>query len=166
MSAVQILLILALVTYAIVRRFLGSPVGARSMAIPVGLTAYGLYTLAGSLHGGVSAADIALIAGELVLGVAAGLGRGVTIRLYLRDGHLWQRYTVTTLLVWIAMIAVRVGFGLAGHAMGADLSVLGMSLLAFGASLVVESLVVARRAMATGAPVLPAPRRRIMAGIR
>jgi len=167
MSAVQIVLIAALVIYAIGRRFTGQPVGARSMLIPVALTGYGLYTLVGSTHGRFSVADIALVASELALGVIAGLGRGATIRLYLRDGHLWQRYTVATLLVWIAMIAVRLGFGYAGHAMGATLSVAGVSMLTFGASLVVESLLVAWRAAATGAPLLPNPsRRRTMAGIR
>jgi hypothetical protein len=34
------------------------------MLAPLGLTGYGLYTLAGGIHGGLSAADIALVAGE------------------------------------------------------------------------------------------------------
>lgn len=164
MSAAQIVLIATVVVVVIARRFTGSPVGARSALVPVALTGYGLSTLATARP---TAADIALLAAELVLGVAAGLARGATIRLYLRDGRPWQRYTVATLLVWIAMVAVRVGFALAGHAMGADLSVAGTSMATFGVSLVVESLLVSWRAAATGA-VLPAnpSRRRTTAGIR
>ncbi len=167
MSAVQILVIAALVIFTIVRRFTGSPVGARSMAIPLALTGYGVYTLAQQMHGVPSAADVTLLGGELVLGIVAGLARGTTIRLYVRDGVLWQRYSVATLLIWIAMIAVRLGFAVAGHAMGADLSATGVSMVAFGLSLVVESLLVTARATRHGAPIAPrASRRRGMAGIR
>lgn len=166
MSAVQILIIAALVIYSIVRRFTGSPVGARSMAIPLALTGYGVYTLARDLHGVPGPADIALLGGELVLGIVAGLARGVTIRLYVRDGVLWQRYSVATLLIWIAMIAVRLGFAVAGHAIGATLSATGVSMVAFGLSLVVESLLVTARAGRHGAPVAPrVPRRRSPVGI-
>ncbi len=167
MSAVQILIIAALVIYSIGRRFAGSPVGARSMTIPFALTGYGVYTLAHTMHGTPSPADIALLGVELVLGIVAGLARGVTIRLYVRDGVLWQRYTVVTLLIWIAMIAVRVGFAFAGHAMGANLSAGGASMATFGLSLVVESLLVTARATRHGAPIAQrVTRRRSSVGIR
>lgn len=167
MSAVQILIIAALVIYSIVRRFTGYPVGARSMTIPLALAGYGVYTLAHTMRGAPSPADIALLGGELVLGIVAGLARGVTIRLYVRDGVLWQRYTVATLLIWIAMIAVRVGFAAAGHAMGANLSAAGASMATFGLSLLVESMLVTARAARHGAPIAPrVSRRRYPVGIR
>src|SRR5262252_2177537 len=113
MSTVQILIVAALVIYIIARRFAGSPVGAQNMLLPVILTGYGLVTLDRTVHGHFTAADIALLAVEAVV---AGLGRGATIKLYVRDGHLWQRYGVVTLLVWLALIATRIGFAAAGSA--------------------------------------------------
>src|SRR5262245_10300995 len=106
MSALQILLVVAVVGWMIIRRFAGSPVAGASVAAPIALTAYGIYELDHGLHRTFHAADIGLLAIEAIIGLVAGLGRGATIKLFARDGHLWQRYTVLTLAVWIAMIAV------------------------------------------------------------
>ena len=167
MSTVEILLVAALVIFMIARRFLGQPVGARGMLLPVGLTGYGLVNLNSAVHGHFTTADIALLGLELVVGALAGLARGSTIKLYVRDGHLWQRYGLLTLFVWICLIAVRVGFAVAGSALGATLPAGGSIMATFGLSLLVESLVVAKRAAATGTPIPPAqPRRGRLTGVR
>jgi hypothetical protein len=153
MNAAQILLIAALVIFLIGRRFAGSPVGARSLLVPVGLTVWGFSQL--SHQHGFGALDITLLSVEAVVAVAAGAARAATIKLYVRDGHLWQRYRLLTLGVWIAMIALRVGFIAAGDALGASLPTQGTLLVTFGLSLVVESLLVAKRAAATGTPIMP-----------
>lgn len=155
MNFEQVLLVAAVVVFVIARRFAGSPIGARSMLVPIALTIYGI----SQIHGPVRASDIVLIAVELIISVAGGVVRGYTIKLYVHAGHLWQRYRVTTLLVWIAMIALRVGFAFAGHAEGARIAP-GAAMIAFGVSILVESLVVARRAAASGVPMLSRPDRR------
>jgi hypothetical protein len=160
MSALQIALVAALVIFMIARRFAGAPVGVQSLIVPIGMSVYGFVTVRDATHHGLHTIDIALLAAEIVVGIGAGLARGATIRLYLRDGHLWQRYTVATLLVWIAMIAVRIGFAIGGDSLGATLPAGGTALVSFGVSMLVETLVVSKRAMATGAPIRPRPSRR------
>ena len=122
------------------------------MLLPVGLTIYGLVTLNKAVHGHFTATDLALLAVEIVVALVAGLARGATIKLYVRDGHLWQRYSVMNLLVWIGLIAVRIGSAGLGHGIGANLPESGTLMATFGVSILVESLVVAR------GPPRPAPR--------
>src|SRR5262249_25778807 len=153
------------VIWMIIRRFAGSPVGAKTLALPIALTVYGLVQLDHGRHGHFTATEIGLLAIEALVGVLAGLGRGLTIKLYERDGHLWQRYTVVTLAVWIAMIAVRMGLAAGGHAIGAAVPTGGALTAVFGVSLVIESLVVQKRAFATGVAIMPAQRGRGRAGL-
>jgi len=160
MDALQIVLVAAVVIFMIVRRFAGSPVQAKSLALPIALTAYGIYSLDQDVHGRFTAAEIALLAVEAFIGLLAGLGRGATIQLYLRGGHLWQRYTIATLGVWIALIVLRIGLASGGHVIGVSLPMGGTIMATFGLSLLVESLVVQKRAAATGAAIMPQQSRR------
>jgi len=161
-NVIEVVLIAAVVILLIGRRFAGTPVGTRSLVVPLILIAYS----ATQLHFPITVTDVLLILPELALGVLAGVGRGYTIKLYERDGHLWQRYQLATIAVWIAMIAARIGFETWGHALGAS-NATSVGFAAFGFSFVVESFVVARRAAATGTPLLPRPVRvRGVAGIR
>ncbi len=163
MTAAQILVVVAIVIWIIGRRLAGMPVGSRSFVVPVIMVFYGI----SQMHGRLSAVDIAFLAVELIIGVAAGLARGATIKLYVRDGHLWQRYTMLTLGVWLAMIALRIGFAAGAHALGASLSATAAVMITFGLSLLVETLLVNKRAAATGHPILPRqPRARRSARIR
>jgi hypothetical protein len=168
MSGLQILIVAAVVIWMIIRRFAGSPVGAKTLALPIVLTVYGLVQLDQGRHGHFTTTEIALLAIEALVGVLAGVGRGVTIKLYERDGHLWQRYTVLTLAAWIGMIILRIGLAVGGHAMGAALPTGGTLMVTFGISLLIESLVVQKRAFATGVAIMPAQRgrRRLVRGMR
>jgi hypothetical protein len=168
MDALQIMLVAAVIIFMIVRRFAGSPVQAKSLALPVALTVYGIYSLDQDLHGRFSAGDIALLAVEAIIGLLAGLGRGATIQLFLRGGHLWQRYTIATLAVWVALIVLRIGLASGGHAIGVSLPTGGTIMATFGLSLLAESLVVQNRAVAMGAAIMPQQSRRDrrMIGVR
>jgi hypothetical protein len=148
----SILIVVALVVLIIVRRFAGSPVGARSAILPIALVVIGLLQLKAV---DLTPTGIALIAAEAAIGAGAGAARGYTIKLYERDGHLWQKYTILTLVVWLGLIAVRVGFAYGAYALGLVSSASGAALLTVGASFVVESVVVARRAAATGVAIMP-----------
>jgi hypothetical protein len=161
MNAIPILIIAALLIFVIVRRFFGSPVRTGALLMPAIITGYGLITLLGGGPGhSFAAIDAGWLVSEILVGVAAGLARGATIKLYVRDGHLWQRYTVVTLLVWLAMIATRIGFVYGGHAVGATLSASSAAMVAFGLSFVVESLLVTKRVAASGVPIAPDQSRR------
>ncbi len=107
---------------------------------------------------------MALVTGGLVA-VAGGALRGRTVRIFVRDGHTWYRYTPVTLAVWAGLIALRFGQAAAAVALGADRPVLTASLvLALGLSFLGEAAVVGPRAMATGAPFAPRRRDRVTAG--
>jgi hypothetical protein len=160
MSALEMVLIAAAVVYVIAKRFAGAPVGAKSVVLPLVLAGYGLVHIVGTGNRGLGAVAVTLLAVEALVSVGAGVARAATIKLYVRDGHLWQRYTVVTLGVWIALIALRVGFIAAGSALGAALPSAGTLMFTFGLSMVVESLVVSVRATATGAAIKPRQSRR------
>jgi hypothetical protein len=157
-SYVWILLIAAIVVLVIGRRFAGEPLRAKSLIIPLALTVWGLSQLRGQ-H--LDAADLALLIVEGVVGLGLGALRGLTIRIYQRDGHLWMRYRWATLGVWVASIAVRFGFVFGAHLVGVHLSGNVASLVPLGASLLAESAVVAQRATRTGIPFAPDRRRRL-----
>jgi hypothetical protein len=165
MAPTQMLIIAAIVIWMIVKRFAGSPVGSRSLLVPLVLTGYGLVTLA-QTHPAIGATGIVLLAVEALVSVGTGMARAVTIKLFVRDGHLWQRYTPLTLGVWIVMIGIRIGFLVAGHGMGISLPEGATVMFSFGLSMVFESLFVAKRAAATGAAIMPRQPRRSRAGIR
>jgi hypothetical protein len=150
MSILQVLIIAAVVVFVIVRRFAGSPVQARSLVLPLGVTAYGVVMLR---HAHVGTVDVAFLAVEVLLALAVGALRGTTIRLYVRDGYLWQRYQWSTLAAWVAAIALRVGLSVVGQLAGVHLVTQSL-LLVLGLSLVAEALVVGRRALRHGAPTV------------
>src|SRR5579859_2933865 len=149
MSLVQILLIAIVVVAVIVRRFAGAPVRARSLVLPLAIAAYGAYLLRG-VH--LGAIDVAFLALEAVLGFGVGALRGSTIALYVRDGVLWQRYRWSTLAVWVAAIALRVGLTVGGQLAGVHVAQSSL-MLVLGLSFVGEGLVVGQRAIRYGAPM-------------
>lgn len=156
MSITYVLLILLAVVYLMGKRLAGMPLTDRSAFIPLALLGYGLYSLHG-VH--VNATDWAVLAVEAMIGLVAGIIRGITIRIYPKDGHLWMRYTPLTVAVWIATIASRIGVGLVGHQLGG--STMGVTLMAmFGLTMLIETLVVRQRAAATGLPLAPSRSRR------
>jgi hypothetical protein len=158
MNAAQLVLIAAIVVLLIGRRFVGQPLRAQSLLIPVGLTAWAGYQLAGQ-H--MTGADLGFLLICAVLGLASGAARGVTVHLYPREGHLWMRYGWLTAAVWVASIALRVGLVAGAHLAGVGLSSGSTILLTFGVSLIAEAGVVGARAARTGLPY--APGRRAMA---
>ncbi|MGZ3143330.1 DUF1453 domain-containing protein [Lentzea chajnantorensis] len=131
------LLIAAGVLYVLVRRFLGEPLNARDLlAPPVFLLFFGIRATT-DFH-----ASYLL---PLAAGFAFGVLRGVTTKLYERDGHLWQRYTPWTLLVWVASIGVSTGLGflIGGHA---------PTQLSIGVSMLGELCAIGAKALNTGVP--------------
>jgi hypothetical protein len=151
MNALQPVLIVAIVILVIGRRFMGQPLRAQSLLIPVGLTAWAGYQLVGG-HQHLTGTDIGFLLVCALLGAASGAGRGITVRLYPRDGHLWMRYGWLTAAVWVASIALRAGLVIGGHLAGIGLSTTPTTLLTLGVSLIAEVLVIGARATRTGLP--------------
>ncbi|MFI6102032.1 DUF1453 domain-containing protein [Lentzea sp. NPDC051213] len=133
-------LIAAGVLYVLVRRFRGEPLNARDLlAPPAFLLFFGIRALEG-FHPSYLV--------PLAAGFAFGALRGMTIRLYEKDGHLWQRYTPWTLLVWVTSIGASFGFALLlDHHAPTQLSI--------GVSLLGELCTVGAKALNTGVPFAP-----------
>ncbi|WIM97485.1 hypothetical protein ACTOB_001013 [Actinoplanes oblitus] len=165
MEILTALLVVVALTYAMVRRYLGEPLTSRRLIVlPLALSVYGGFVVAqtGFAH---STANLTALALCGLTAVGGGLLRGRTVRLFVRDGHVWYRYTPVTIAVWAGLIALRFGQAAAAVALGADRGVLTASLLlALGLSFLGEAAVVGPRAMATGVPF--APRRSRVAATR
>ncbi len=162
MAVAQVLLILVVLGYVMARRLAGQPyTTGRLFTVPAIMVGYGLYQLA-SVH--VRADAAALLAVEALAGLAFGAARGLTIRLYQRDGHLWYRYTPATVALWLVAIGARLGIALAAHRLGVNLPG-AAAFAALGVSLLGEAAVVLPRARRTGVP-LATGRRTARAGLR
>ena len=163
MNPTTALIVVAAVLYVLIRRFTGEPLeGAAAGA------AAGAARRVGRLRGVAdvhrhdlthAVLDGAVLGAGAVLAVAGGLVRGLTVRVFVRDGHLWYRYTALTVVVWVALIGAPVRRGAAGRALGADAAVLAAALpFMLGLSLLGEAAVVGRRGIATGVPFAPGDR--------
>jgi hypothetical protein len=153
------LLALAAIVYVLFRRLAGEPLeGRRLVVLPLVLLVVGVLQLRG-VH--ATPLDVAVLVVEGAAAAVLGAVRGLTVQVYPRDGHLWYRYRPLTIVVWVASLLLRLGQVVAGHALGADTSVLGRALLpVLALTLLAEALVVGKRALATGVPFAPQGSRR------
>ncbi|GAB7185561.1 hypothetical protein ATKI12_5392 [Kitasatospora sp. Ki12] len=150
---VYVTLVVAVIVVVVVRRLRGEPLNVRDLCTPpVVLTGLGLWAL-WQRHG-LGAGDYAWVAAGAVLGVALGVARGTTIRVYEREGVLWQRYTGRTFLVAAVSLAVMAGFAaLAGrNGLVPDARPVQLSI---GVGFLGEALVVGLRGLASGVPFAP-----------
>ncbi|MEU9590630.1 DUF1453 domain-containing protein [Streptomyces sp. NPDC048219] len=95
-------------------------------------------------------ASVLLLAAELCIGAATGVGWAWTTRIWVAaDGGVWGRGSRASIAVWIAGIALRAALFAAGAALGVrqDTSAL---LLALAATLLARSGILAWRAQAPG----------------
>ncbi|MFI9361835.1 DUF1453 domain-containing protein [Kitasatospora sp. NPDC053057] len=150
---VHVALIAAVVVVVVVRRLRGEPLNARDLfGPPVVLTGLGLWAL--SQQHGLGVGGYVWVGVGAALGTAFGALRGATIRVYERDGVLWQRYTGWTFLAAAISLALMAGFamlaehnGLASDARPVQLSI--------GVGFLGEALVVGYRALSSGIPFAP-----------
>ncbi|MEU4738880.1 DUF1453 domain-containing protein [Actinosynnema sp. NPDC023658] len=150
------LIVIALVVGLVVKRFLGEPLNARDLFVPpVVLVGIGVYGLVNDVH--PSGGDIAWVVAASVVGLVLGGVRGLTPRLVTKEGHLWQRYTAWTLVVWVLSAAVNFGIGHLAVSSGTPEQARPMT-LAIGVSLLGEGIALGVRALGTGVPFAPARR--------
>lgn len=154
MSVGLLIAIIVGVIVLIVKRFLGEPVDARDTFVtPLILVGIGIYSVA---HvEGLSATDITWLVIGAIVGIAFGAIRGTTTVLFTRDGHLWQRYTPKTLVVWAISTASGFGISLLGTTMGMHADAKPVT-LSIGIGMLGEMLTLGLRALSTGVPFAPA----------
>ncbi|WP_101790197.1 DUF1453 family protein [Nonomuraea indica] len=152
-EALIALVVVALVVAVVIRRFRGEPLRARDLFVtPAVLVGIGVYSLVKSVPPG--GADLAWVLAGAATGLLLGALRGLTPRLFVRHGHLWQRYTGWTLLAWVVSVAINAGLGAMATAAG-TLGQARPTTLSIGVGLLGEAMTLALRARATGAPFAP-----------
>ncbi len=144
---VDALVIVAVVVLVVVRQFRASRIGTdrRWWLVPAVLAVMALRDphMVDAHH---HAASIALLAAELVTGLAIGAGWAWTTRIWEEpDGAVWCRSTKASGAVWGVGVGLRIGLFALGAALGIhqDSSAL---LLALAATLLVRSGILAWRA--------------------
>jgi membrane protein CcdC involved in cytochrome C biogenesis len=152
----RVLVVVAVVIVVIAVRFYGEPVQARRLfLLPPVFLVLGVADFVKNAAG-ITGRDVAFLVVATVLAAVTGWARGRSVALFEKNGYLWLRYRVWTLVIWLGLGAVRLGLDAVAHAAGADAAASGKSLmLMLGVTLVVEAAVVIPRAHATGVRTLP-----------
>lgn len=151
---VEIILIIAVVGYMLIRRLLGEPAeGKRMLLLPAVLTVLGVVSLAKVTQ---SPTSIIFLVVMIAVSLALGLLRGASIRVFEKDDIVYMRYTATTVVLLVLNVAIKIGGSLilglidpaAEQAAGSGL------MLTLGASLLVEGLAVLSKAVRMGSRIL------------
>lgn len=153
MSApVEILLVVALVGYMLIRRLLGEPAQAKRMLVlPAVLTVVGLSSAQSVMHDPV---QLGFLAVTTLLGVGIGVLRGLSVLVFVRDGIVHMRYTGITILLWVVNIATKLGGNFLLGAVDPHANGGNTLMLTLGAGLLMEGVVVLAKAMRTGGQVI------------
>jgi hypothetical protein len=138
----------------VVRQVRGSVVTVRGLVLMPGiLLLLGIFTIARALpDAGTTEAE--LLVGDLALLVVLGVARAASTHLGMRDGYAFQKGTGLTLALWLATIAIRIGFAVAGaqlHTTGALTS--ASILLTVGLSIGVQNVIIFTRARRRELPI-------------
>lgn len=153
MSApIEILLVIALVGYMLIRRLLGQPAEAKRMLLlPAVLTVIGLSSANGVLHDPV---QLSFLVVTTLVGVGVGGLRGLSVKVFVNDGIVHMRYTGITILLWVVNIVVKLGGNFLLSAVDTQANGGNTLMLTLGAGLLMEGLVVLAKAMRTGGQVV------------
>ncbi|GAA3144000.1 DUF1453 family protein [Streptomyces rameus] len=155
---VNALVIVGVVAIVIARQFRAHPINTdrRWWLLPVILAVVALRK-PGILDAHHRAESAVLLAVELLIGLATGVGWGWTTRIWTApDGIVWSRSTKASVAVWGVGIALRAGVFALGSALGLhqDSSAL---MLGLAGTLLIRSGILAWRAQPSGAASSPAP---------
>ncbi|MEU7160787.1 DUF1453 domain-containing protein [Streptomyces chrestomyceticus] len=146
-------IVAAVLVLVVVKRLKGEPVNIRDLfAGPAVLTGLGVLFIAKA--DGVTGTDIAWVAPGAFLGLGLGAARGTLVRLFEKEGVLWQCYTGRTFLVVIASLLISAGYGAFAEHMGMH-PYARPTQLTIGVSFLGESLLIYYRARKTGTPFAP-----------
>ncbi|MBB4687633.1 hypothetical protein [Amycolatopsis jiangsuensis] len=142
------------------RQLRGTVLTRKSLVImPLVLTAAGVFSAADAL-GAATSGELTLLAVDVVVLAALGLLRSATTTLTARDSTTFQKGSVGTLLLWLATIGARVGFGFAAAAFGVSGALTsGSILLTLGISIGAQNALTYYRIQQRGLPLAEGSRR-------
>ena len=156
MSAIEILAVIGIIGYVIVRQVQGEPLrGKRTVVLPAVLTVIGFLNLrGGGTH--LTGADIACLAAGTAGSAAIGLAFGAVTRLQARGGYLWAQLPLRGLWLWAALAAWRVVMILLASGLHAHVAASSATLLlSLGVNRLAQAAVIVARAMTMGVPFAP-----------
>jgi hypothetical protein len=155
MSAIEILAVIGIIGFIIVRQVLGEPLrGKRAVLLPAILTVIGVVNLKDGGH--LTSADITWLVAGVAGSAVIGLGFGAITRLTSRDGYLWAQLPVWGLSLWGALVAWRVVVIWSAHTAHAHVAASTSTLLlSLGVNRLAQAAVIVPRAMAAGVPFAP-----------
>ena len=150
---------LALIVFILYRQMSARALRAgRLMLLPAALGLFGLQQLARQSLA-MDADGVALLGVGLVIGMAAGLWRGTTFRVWSDAGQVMVKGTALTLLTWAVLIAIRLPFAFLGHVANHPQGfVIGELLLSLAITFAAQNAVIWARAKRLN-PVQPVIRR-------
>ncbi|WP_344863476.1 hypothetical protein [Amycolatopsis ultiminotia] len=155
-----------LVFYRVIYRQLRGTLLTRKslVTMPLLLTAIGVCSAAGAL-GQATGGELALLAVDIVVLGVLGLLRSATTTLSRRGDTTFQKGSVATLLLWLATVGVRVGFGFAGAALGVSGALTSSTImLTLGVSIGVQNAFTYYRIQQRGLPLAAQSRPAVGAG--
>jgi hypothetical protein len=144
---VEVVLVIALVAYVLIRRMAGETAeGKRMLLLPAILAVVGVVDVSKVAQSGVS---LGFLIASTVVSVGIGLLRGASVKVFERDGIVFMKYTVVSVILLVVNFGVRFGASFvlgmvdpsAVHAVSSGL------MLTLGASLLVEGLCVLSKAV-------------------
>jgi hypothetical protein len=157
-SAQNVLLyaaIAGLVLYKVVyQQVRGTLLNRRTLfAMPLLLTVVGGYLTLKALSG-ASAAELGLLAADLLVLAGLGVLRSTTTTLTERDGTTFQKGSAVTIGLWVLTVAVRIGVVALGTALGITGPLTSASIaLSLGLSIAVQNATTYRRIQRRGLPL-------------
>lgn len=159
MEPITYVLIAAALAWIVYRQFVGRYASPNRMLLPLVLIVLGLSQASGA-HIGWSAGVIGVVALDLLVTVVLGAIRGQAIAFSTKDGYLYQRGGVLSLLLWLVSIGARVLFEVFTHGTAAAPATAATLTLSFGASIAAQYAVLYFRIKNDGRPIRPSGDRR------
>ncbi|QRP46460.1 hypothetical protein [Amycolatopsis sp. FDAARGOS 1241] len=145
----------ALVLYRVVYKQLrGTMLSRKSLVtLPLVLTAIGVVTIVDALPK-ASTGELALLGADIAVLVVLGLGRSASTTLTRQGNTTFQKGSALTLVLWLATIGARVGFGFLGGYLGIDDSLTSASImLTLGLSIGIQNALTYYRIEQRGLPL-------------
>lgn len=104
-NPLEVVLIIALIAYVLIRRMAGQPAqGKKLLILPAIIMVIGITSLSHTW----SPLAVAFLAATTAISFIIGILRGVSIKLFEKDGIVWMRYTGKTVALWVANIGIKV----------------------------------------------------------
>jgi hypothetical protein len=151
---VEIILVVAVVCYILIRRLIGEPAeGKRMLLLPAILTVVGVVDITKLAQTLVS---VAFLVASAVFSMVLGLLRGRSIRLFPQDGLVFMRYNWVTVMLWVLNLAVKFGANIILRVTDPhDVASVSSGLyLTLGAGMLCEGVVVLVKALRTDGRIM------------